>query len=166
MPRSEALLEFIFTLPQQVQDSWGINVPCCKMVQFLPVEQEDVWGLIERVFFWQICKAMEIVFTGCFQFVFADALKHTRAKAITAVKLWWVVSVFCLNKQVNFYSSQRTTVLENNASGYFISCHTCQLLTLCPVQIVQWLFKKWDLIHFPRHDMSFLWGILYLWHFN
>lgn len=166
MPRSKALSQFIFTLPQQVQDLCGINVLCCEMVRLLPVEQEDVWGLIECVFCWQICKAMEIVFTSCFQFVFAGALKHTREKAIIAVKLWWVVSVFCLIKQVNFYSSQRTTALENNPSGYLISCHTCQLLTLCPVRIVQRLFKKWDLIRFPRYDMSFLWGILYLWHFN
>lgn len=88
MPRSKALFQFIFTLPWQVQDLCGINVLCCKMVSFLPGEQEDVWGLIESVFIRQICKPMENVFTGCSQFVFAGALKHTREKAIIAVKLW------------------------------------------------------------------------------
>lgn len=53
---------------------------------------------------------MKIIFTDCFQFVFAEALKHIRAKVIIAVKLWWLVSAFFFNQKVNFYSSQRTTI--------------------------------------------------------
>ncbi|KAJ7412696.1 hypothetical protein BTVI_45623 [Pitangus sulphuratus] len=71
-----------------VDERLDMRWPCEPAVQKAILEQEDAWGLIEHVFFWQTCKAMDIVFTSCFHVVFAEALKHTRAKAIIAVKLW------------------------------------------------------------------------------
>lgn len=72
MPKSKALFQFIFTqpVPQQVQDLCGINVPCCKMVQFLPVEEEDIWRLVEHVFLLAELQSHE----DCFHWLFSVCL--------------------------------------------------------------------------------------------